>query len=205
MRKGHSLAVETSFTCTLSCTFPKSDKDHINSSLWYCCGEYIQNTHYFKKHFMAWHEDSHHFPLCFGKISGLSLSVLFKVYLLSRKNKQTNPKTNKPNTEAVVNSAAHCSSSSKYHSFKLWMFSPYHQELILWAISSFLAPEESTDSSQVIVLATLCESNIPHLPLTFLCLKQQVLQSVQSPAVNGASYSTALWFHLVLIATMLLL
>lgn len=89
---------------------------------------------------------------------GVSLSVLFKVCLLSKKNKQAN-------TEAVVNSAAHCNSASKYHSCRLWMFSPYHQELILWAVFSFLAPEECTDCSQVIVLVMLYESNI----LTFFC------------------------------------
>lgn len=142
--------------------------------------------------------DSHHFPLCFGKNSGVSLSVLFKVCLLSKKKKKNEP-------EAVVNSAAHCSPASKYHSFRLWIFSPYHHELTLGTVSSFLAPEESINYSYVIVLAVLYESKTPHLPMTYLCLKQQVLQSVQCSAVNAACCSTAFLVHLVLTATMLVL
>lgn len=136
LRKGHSLAVETSFTCILSCTFPKSNKGHINSSLCYCCGKYIQNTHYFKKYFVAQYADSHYFPLCFGK----KWSFPVKVFAVQ--------KGKKPNTEAIVNSAADCNSASKYHSCRLWMFCPYHQELTLQPVSSFLALEESINYSQ---------------------------------------------------------
>lgn len=194
LRKGHSLAVETSSTCTLSCTFPKSNKGHINSSLCYCCGEYIPNTHYFKKYFVARYADCITFHCVLEKTLEFPCQIVFAVQ-----------KGKKPNTETVVNSAAHCNSASKYHSCRLWMFCPYHEELTLQPVSSFLALEESIDYSQVIVLATLYESNIPQLPLTFLCLKQQVLPSVQSPAVNGDSYSTASSFHLLLIAKMLVL
>lgn len=139
-------------------------------------------------------------PITFHRVLEKALQLPCQCYLKCA----CCPKKKKKYTEAVVNSAAHCNSASKYHGCRLWMFSPYHQELILGPISSFLAPEESIDYSQVIVLAALYESKIPHLPLTWLCLKQSV-RVCSEPSCNGASYSTALSFHLVLIATMLVL
>lgn len=134
------MAVVTSFTCTLSCISPKSNKSHTNSKV-HCTAVVGTLKIHITSESTLWY--NMWIPIAFHCVLKKTLEFPCRCDLKC-------VCCQKKDSEAVVDSETHCNPASKLHSCRLWMFSHYHHELNLGA-RFFLSGARSIYSADSVV------------------------------------------------------